>query len=133
MSRSAILVVDDETCYCEIMREILQSYGLQVAVAASAAEAIMLMGNLFPNLILVDLMMPDVDGLTLIRRLRAEPSWADIPVVVASAKTTIEDRMAAFEAGATAFLAKPFSAKELRATLRNYVEIPSTATLAAQV
>ncbi len=74
--------------------------------------------------------MPEIDGLTVVRSIRDNPAWTEIPVVVASAKVLTEDRTAALEAGADAFLAKPFSAHELRSALRPYVSVPDTGSLA---
>ncbi|MFQ5923547.1 MAG: PleD family two-component system response regulator, partial [Anaerolineales bacterium] len=69
---------------------------------------------------LTDMMMPEIDGVGLIKRLRETPAWADIPVVVVSAYSEPEIKENAFEAGASGFMSKPFSASELRSAVDAY-------------
>ena len=109
-----ILVIDDEKPFCEVVAEILLSDGYCVQKAFSAGQALTILESLDPTLIIIDIMMPDIDGLTLVRRLRALPRFANLPIIMSSAKFLAEDREAALEAGANLFLTKPFSAQELR-------------------
>ena len=125
----AILVVDDEVPFTEIMAEILRSYGLQTKVAHSAREALGLMSDGVPQLLILDVMMPEIDGLTLMGQVKSNTRWDGIPVVIASASVLPDQQAAAFTAGADVFLKKPFNSKELRAALRPYVAIPDTADL----
>jgi CheY-like chemotaxis protein len=125
----AILVVDDEVPFTEIMAEILRSYGLQTKVAHSAKEALGLMSDGVPQLLILDVMMPEIDGLTLMGQVKSNTRWDGIPVVIASASVMPDQQAAAFTAGADVFLKKPFNSKELRAALRPYVAIPDTADL----
>jgi len=125
----AILVVDDEVPFTEIMAEILRSYGLQTKVAHSAREALGLMSDGVPQLLILDVMMPEIDGLTLMGQVKSNTRWDGIPVVIASASVMPDQQAAAFTAGADVFLKKPFNSKELRAALRPYVAIPDTADL----
>jgi len=125
----AILVVDDEVPFTEIMAEILRSYGLQTKVAHSAKEALGLMSDGVPQLLILDVMMPEIDGLTLMGQVKSNTRWDGIPVVIASASVLPDQQAAAFTAGADVFLKKPFNSKELRAALRPYVAIPDTADL----
>ena len=74
-----------------------------------------------PDVILMDLKMPQMDGLSLIDRLRSERKWRKIPIVVVSARTAKEDQEAALEAGANRFLTKPFSSAELIEVLTEFV------------
>lgn len=129
IAKSAILVVDDEVTYCDVVADILESYGFVTHIAYSAAEGLNLLETIIPSLVLLDVMMPEVDGLTVLRRIRSHPRWLDIPVIVASAKVLPDDRFAAFDAGADSFLPKPFTAKELRAALRPFVTVPDTGSL----
>jgi DNA-binding response OmpR family regulator len=124
-----VLVVDDEVPYVGVLREILTSYGLDVLVAYQGHQALNLVESVKPNLIMLDMMMPGMDGLTLLRQLRLESALRETPVIMVSANTTDNDREVALSAGANAFLAKPFSAKELRAVLRAFVEVPDTSDL----
>ena len=116
----SILVVDDERGFCDVVSVILESQGYRVYMAHHANDAFSLLDETKPDLILTDMMMPDIDGVSLIRRLRETPAWADIPVVVVSAYSEPEIQENAMEAGAAAFIAKPFSASELRSTVGAY-------------
>ena len=128
----AILVVDDEVPFTEIMSEILRSYGLHTRVAHSAKQALGLLCEGAPQLLILDVMMPEIDGLTLMGQVKSNTRWEGIPVVVASASVMPDEQAAAFTAGADVFLKKPFNSKELRAALRPFVAIPDTADLLAK-
>lgn len=112
-----ILVIDDEQPFCEVVAEILTTFGYPVRKAFNAAQALDVLESLTPILIILDIMMPDVDGLTLVRRFRADPRLSKIPVIMSSAKYLVEDRTEAINAGASAYLTKPFSAAELRSSI----------------
>ncbi|HSB89267.1 MAG TPA: response regulator [Anaerolineales bacterium] len=129
MTRCAVLVVDDEISYTGVLREILASYGLDVLVAYHGDQALGMLESVQPNLIMLDMMMPGIDGLTLLNRVRRETALRDTPVIVVSANVVNQEKQKALSAGADAFLEKPFSAKELRAALRPFVEIPDTSEL----
>ena len=122
--RPSILVVDDNVALCGIVCEILEAQGYTTSRALSANEAMGIIETTTPNLILTDLMMPDVSGMTLISRLRLEPSLSSVPIIVLSAKAAKEDREAAHLAGANAFLVKPFSNHELRDLINRF--LPTT-------
>jgi len=117
----SILVVDDNVALCGIVCEILEVQGYMTTRALSADEAMGIIKTTTPNLILTDLMMPDVSGMTLISRLRLEPSLSSVPIIVLSAKAAKEDRDAAHLAGANAFLVKPFSNHELRELINRFL------------
>ena len=114
----SVLLVDDEQAFSTIMGIILKLSGFTVQRVSSATQALELLSQSTPDLILADVMMPEIDGLTLVRRLRSEPAWSEIPTVVVTAKSGPETVAAAKQAGANAFLAKPFSAEELRDAIR---------------
>jgi CheY-like chemotaxis protein len=116
--QASVLVVDDEPDFCQVVKEILSIDGMLVSEAHSVIQALATLAHQAPDLVLTDVMMPDIDGLDLVRSLRSEPSWSDIPTVVVSARVLEEDRAAALQAGANAFLPKPFTARELRETIR---------------
>ena len=115
--RSAILVVDDDPTFCAIMAEILRMYSAQVYTASSAKEAMAILENVTPDLILTDVMMPEVDGLTFVRRIRSGGSLAKVRIIIVSARVSRLERAAALQAGADQFLAKPFSIIDLRAAV----------------
>lgn len=114
MQKPNILVVDDERKYCDIVAKFLESQGYEVRTAYDVGDALFRLKAELPDLILLDVMMPEIDGITFLGRLRSNPEWARIPVVVVSAKSLPEDRSIAIGVGADHFLPKPFSAQQLR-------------------
>ncbi|HEY43499.1 MAG TPA: response regulator [Anaerolineae bacterium] len=116
-----ILVVDDDTSFCAIMKEFLKGDGFEVHLAYDVPHALSQLERLTPDIILADIMMPEIDGLCLIRNLRSKPIWADIPTIVVSARTLPEERSAAKEAGADAFVSKPFSFGDLRTMIHSFL------------
>ena len=109
----SVLVVDDEQAYSAATGKILERNGFIVFKVASAAEALELLDSVSPDLMLLDVMMPEKDGITLLRELAANPKWLGTPLVIVSAKVSPSDRSTAWMAGADAFLAKPFTSQEL--------------------
>jgi CheY-like chemotaxis protein len=116
-----ILVVDDEPSFCTVVSEILRSYGYLVRQAYSVEQALEILDQEQPDLIVTDVMMPGIDGLTFIREVRLDPIWSSIPTIVVSAKGQPEDIAATKEAGANACLVKPFSARLLLDTVRAFL------------
>ncbi len=114
----SILVVDDDAAFCTIIRELLVRHGFNVRVACGVKEALRAVKREPPDLILTDIMMPEVDGLTLIRTIRSNPQQYGIPTIVVSAMVMARERTAAVQAGADAFLAKPFSFTQLKTTIQ---------------
>jgi DNA-binding response OmpR family regulator len=114
MPRPVILLIDDEIGYARVVQEALQPMGLEVLIATNATEALLLYQQVNPSMILLDVMMPEIDGLTLLRWLREHSEQKRIPIHVVSAKSTPADQKAALKAGADGFLAKPFTFDELR-------------------
>jgi DNA-binding response OmpR family regulator len=110
-----VLVVDDEPLFREVVADILTAAGHRVLVAGCVKEAIATLQLEKPAVILTDQMMPELDGLSFVRHLRADRLWADVRVIIVSAKSTPEDMDRALRAGADGYLVKPFSATELRA------------------
>jgi len=121
---TTILVVDDERAYLQAVADVLHSRGYGVLKAGSAAEALEVLDVVTPELILLDVMMPEVDGLTLLRQLSDDPRFLGVPIVMATAKTMPADRWSAWERGASAFLAKPYTFEEVT-SLVNYMLAPS--------
>ncbi len=119
-----ILVVDDDPSFCMIMREILRADGYDVRLAYSVHQALSMLQQITPDLILSDVMMPEVDGLTLIRNLRTDPFLSAIPAIVVSAKAMPEERKAARNAGANAFISKPFQLQDLREVISAFLPCP---------
>jgi CheY-like chemotaxis protein len=104
--------------YSRVMAEVLERKGFRTRTAAHGLGALFSAKRDLPDLVLLDVMMPEMDGLTAVRRIRGDPELARIPVVVCSALCSASDRQAALAAGADAYLVKPFTVEELTATLQ---------------
>ena len=117
----AVLVVDDDEATRDLLREMLGRTGAVVFPAASAHEAIELLRSERVDLIIADIGMPDEDGMSLMRRVRALPALADVPSIALSAYTRPEDRSAATDAGFTTFIAKPASPQDVLAAVQSLV------------
>jgi len=110
-----VLVIEDEPQMRRFIRASLSSHGYQVSEAASGAEALSLATSRNPAVILMDLGLPDIDGIDLTRRLR---EWSRVPVIVISARGRETDKVSALDAGADDYLTKPFGVDELLARIR---------------
>ena len=126
MTEQTVLVVDDETAIAEAVRARLSSEGFRVLVAADGPQALELAAAEEPDLVVLDLMLPGMDGLEVCRRLQAG-RW--VPVLMLTARTEEADKVAGFAVGADDYLTKPFSLRELtvrvRAILRRVERITS--------
>ena len=118
-----ILVVDDIQTNIQVVGQILNENGYEVMPATSAAQAFERIKTQMPDLILLDFMMPEVNGLEVCRRLKADPATARIPVIFLTASNETEHVVQAFEAGAVDFVTKPFRAAELLARVRTHLEL----------
>lgn len=107
-----ILVVDDEAAIVEVVALYLRRDGFQVRVAHDGLEALAAIDDRMPALVVLDVMLPGLDGLALMRRLRADPS-ADVPVILLTARSQEADRIYGLELGADDYVTKPFSPAEL--------------------
>jgi two-component system KDP operon response regulator KdpE len=110
-----VLVVDDEAPIRRTMRTNLEARGYEVDVAESGEQALQLAARRHPDVILLDLGLPGIDGLDVIDGLRR---WSRVPIVVLSARDSEQDKVAALDAGADDYVAKPFGMDELLARLR---------------
>lgn len=108
---SRILVVEDQAEVAELVQVVLQGEGHTVAIAQDGVNGLMMSRDWKPDLILMDIMLPGVDGGTLISRLRQDPETADVPIIAMSASRTLRDRSE--ELMANALLSKPFDVEAL--------------------
>ena len=113
-----VLVVEDEPDIRNLVVHHLTREGFRCRVAASGAEALARVRTATPDLVVLDLMLPEMDGLEVCRRLRADPATAAIPIIMLTAKADEVDRVVGLEMGADDYVAKPFSPKELVARVR---------------
>lgn len=110
-----VLVVEDDPAVRSALRALLKGQGYTLVEAATAARALIETRSYRPDLLLVDLGLPDADGIAVIRRVR---SWSTVPILALSAQGGEEEKIAALDAGADDYIAKPFSGAELLARLR---------------
>ncbi len=111
--RSKVLVVDDEPEAVELVEFNLKQAGYSVVTAADGTEALTKARAALPSLIVLDLMLPEVDGLEVCKMLRRDPSTAAVPIIMLTAKAAEIDRILGLELGADDYLTKPFSPREL--------------------
>jgi len=126
----SILVVDDNEMTLKLVSATLKGDEYEVHTARSGAEALQKVGSVRPALAILDVMMPDMDGYELCRRLRQLPVTAHIPILMLTAFSEIDERMKAFDSGADDFIAKPFQPQELLARVK--VHLRRTQTVSAE-
>jgi DNA-binding response OmpR family regulator len=112
---ATILVVDDEPALVELVQGYLEREGFRVVAADRGEEALRLARAEEPDLMLLDLMLPGLDGLQVCRRLREDPATARLPIIMLTAKAEEVDRVVGLEVGADDYVIKPFSPRELMA------------------
>jgi phosphate regulon transcriptional regulator PhoB len=115
---SDVLIVEDEPDIRNLLVHHLTRDGFRCRTAASGPEALARVRAAAPDLIVLDLMLPEMNGLEVCRRLRADPATAAVPIIMLTAKTDEVDRIVGLEMGADDYVAKPFSPKELVARVR---------------
>jgi two-component system phosphate regulon response regulator PhoB len=111
-----ILVIDDEPDLCELVRVNLDQAGYRVETATSGRDALQALRHSKPDLAVLDLMLPDISGTELCRKIRSDSALSDLPIIMLTAKAAEVDRVVGFELGADDYVTKPFSPREL--TLR---------------
>lgn len=109
-----VLIIEDEADAAELFAEMMRVSGFRVLKTSSSAPAITMMIAEKPDIVLLDIMMPDISGLDILRLMRADPELTDIPVVVVSAKSMPADIKTGMEAGASTYLTKPVGFLELK-------------------
>ncbi|MFO1461783.1 MAG: adenylate/guanylate cyclase domain-containing protein [Verrucomicrobiota bacterium] len=120
---SRILVVDDTPANIQTLAAILKEQGYQLSVATNGRQALEVVARVRPDLILLDVMMPEMDGFEACRRLKETLVWRDIPVIFLTAKTETADLVKGFELGAVDYVGKPFNAHELLARVNTHLTI----------
>jgi two-component system alkaline phosphatase synthesis response regulator PhoP len=116
--RKNILIVEDEKDIIEVLRYYLEKENYRIHVAQDGFQALELASKIIPNLILLDLMLPRMDGIETCRRLKADERLREIPVIMVTAKAEEADKIKGLEIGADDYVTKPFSAKELVARVK---------------
>jgi signal transduction histidine kinase len=118
-----VLVVDDTPVNLEVVADALSDAGFEVAIATDGERAIKQVGMSQPDLILLDVMMPGIDGFETCRRLKASPATCDIPVIFMTALSDITDKERGFQLGAVDYITKPFQETELLARVTTHLKL----------
>ena len=113
-----IICVEDEQNICELEVYTLQSVGMQAQGCSSGRELFALLEKQLPELIVLDIMLPDEDGVSILRRLRSDSRYKNIPVIMATAKGTEFDKVKGLDSGADDYIAKPFGMLEMVARIK---------------
>ncbi|QIZ69795.1 response regulator [Oxynema aestuarii] len=119
----SILLVDDEASIFEVIEGLLYREGYQLSYVSSGREALDRIDEIEPDVILLDLMMPEMDGIETCQQIKANQRWCHIPIIMVTALSSKEDLARCLEAGADDFLAKPVNSLELRARVRSMLRI----------
>jgi DNA-binding response OmpR family regulator len=125
LSSQTILVVDDDLDTLKLVGTTLEKQGYTIVAAKDGVEALEKVAQSRPDIILLDIMMPKMDGYDVTRRLRANPETANIPIILFTAKGQVDDKVAGLEVGADEYLTKPTHPAELIARVRNLLKRPS--------
>lgn len=124
-SRVQILLIEDEKNICNFITTALEPANYKVISAFNATEGLSLATSLCPDVVLLDLGLPDMDGLEVIRHIR---SWSQLPIIVLSARTSEEEKVRALDLGADDYITKPFGTSELLARIRTALRHSSRPT-----
>ena len=118
-----LLLVDDTPQNLQVLGTILRQQGYKINVAQHGRQALEVAQKTPPDLILLDVMMPEMDGLEACRHFKADPRTRDIPIIFLTAKTAAEDIVQGFEAGGVDYVAKPFNPAELLKRVQTHLEL----------
>jgi two-component system, OmpR family, alkaline phosphatase synthesis response regulator PhoP len=119
----SILVADDEPSILLSLQFLLQKAGFEVRLAHNGEEVIQAVEQSTPDLLLLDAMMPQRDGYDVCQTIRADPRWANLPIIMLTAKSRDVERQKGMALGATDYVTKPFSTRDLVATVRKHLTV----------
>ncbi|MCE0484518.1 MAG: response regulator [Methylacidiphilales bacterium] len=122
-AENRILIVDDTPANIQTLTATLKEKGYQISVALNGKQALEVLTRVVPDLILLDVMMPEMDGFETCQRIKASEKWSQIPIIFLTAKTETDDIVRGFELGAVDYVAKPFNAHELLARVHTHLTI----------
>ncbi|NRP11906.1 Phosphate regulon transcriptional regulatory protein PhoB [Aliiroseovarius sp. xm-m-379] len=132
-SKPCILLVEDEPAQREILRYNLTSEGYEVMMASNGDDALVMVDEVMPDLILLDWMLPGVSGIEICRQIKARKETRTIPVIMLSARSEEMDRVRGLETGADDYMVKPFSVSELMARIRTQLRRTRPAAIGQQL
>jgi CheY-like chemotaxis protein len=134
--KQSVLIVDDESMTRNLLRLMLERAGYEIWEAADGVEALEAVRENQPDAMILDVMMPNMDGIAVCEVLRSEPETADLPVIMLSARTHLNAIESGLRAGATRYLSKPISRQDLLQNVQEVIEgilCPETERLRAQM
>lgn len=120
---SRILVIEDEPANIQTLSTLLKERGYKINIATNGRQGLEVLERIRPDLILLDIMMPEIDGFETCRRIKASTAWREIPIIFLTAKTDTADIVRGFELGAVDYVAKPFNAHELLARVNTHLTL----------
>ncbi|HET8563380.1 MAG TPA: response regulator [Candidatus Binatia bacterium] len=120
--KKLILIVEDHPDVVDLMQKMLEISSYRVAIATTGTEALEVATARLPNLIIMDLLLPEMDGLEVTAILKDHPKTRDIPILATTARALPDERSKCLAAGCAEYLAKPFSYKELAAAVENLLK-----------
>jgi len=116
-----VLVVDDTPANLQLLDEMLSSAGYQTRLVTSGYQALTVARRLIPDIVLLDIMMPGMDGFTVCRQFKSDPQLAGIPILFLSAVTTMSEKVRAFDEGGVDYITKPFNMAEVEARVKTHI------------
>jgi CheY-like chemotaxis protein len=123
VTQAKLLIVDDKTANLDLLRDMLAPLGHQIFFATSGAKALSIAPSVLPDLVLLDVMMPEMDGFETCRRFKQDQALSETPVIFVTAKTDVEDLARGFAAGAVDYITKPVKQPEVHARVANQLRI----------
>lgn len=122
-NNASILIVDDNVSNLKVLLTLLQDHGYSVRIAESAERALQVLDKFSPDCLLLDIMMPGMDGFDLCRKLQKDPETSKIPILFMSALDAVQDKIEGFEAGCVDYITKPFQELELLARVKIHITL----------
>uniref|UniRef100_UPI0040572A35 response regulator n=1 Tax=Candidatus Electronema sp. TaxID=2698783 RepID=UPI0040572A35 len=122
-AKDLVLIVDDQPASLKVLLSFLQEQDFELRILQSGRQTLEMIGQIQPDIILLDVLMPDIDGLETCRRIKADPTWAEIPVVFMTALHSAEDKVAGFAAGGVDYITKPFQQDEVLARISTQLSL----------
>lgn len=120
-AKDSILVVDDQPTNLKVLLSFLQAHNFQIYIADSGLRALKVLSKVSPDIILLDVMMPELDGFETCRRIKANEKLAGIPVIFMTALDSVEDKLVGFNTGGVDYITKPFQQIEVLARLKTHI------------
>jgi two-component system KDP operon response regulator KdpE len=118
LQKVSVLVIEDEKSICDFIAKTLNAHDYRASVARTGKDGLAILTSVLPDLVLLDLGLPDMDGIEIIKKTR---EWSSLPIIVISARSQEQEKVAALDAGADDYITKPFGTEELLARIRTSV------------